>query len=152
MSLRPDASLRPEALDREVAVARLRRIEALTAALEERLPRVSRSHPDSDAWLAAERVLEQALRTGARLAAQLVAAGALGAPESEAGMFACLGTKGWLAEKDARVLAELSDAAEALADGTAAREPDVLRAQLARAPHALRALLRAAARLVGGLA
>lgn len=133
-------------------MARLRRIEALTGALEERLPRVSRSRPDSDAWLAAERVLEQALRTGARLAAQLVAAGALGAPDSEAGMFACLGAKGWLSDEDARVLAALSEAADALADGTAASEPEVLRAQLASAPHALRAFLRAAARRVGGAA
>jgi hypothetical protein len=144
--------LDPDAIDREVAVARLRRVEALTAALEARLPLVSRSRSDGDAWLAAERLLDQALRTGARLAAQLVAAGALGAPESEAGMFACLGTKAWLSEADARVLVELSEAADALADGTAASEPEVLRAQLASAPHALRAFLRAAARRVGGAA
>jgi uncharacterized protein YutE (UPF0331/DUF86 family) len=137
-------SLELEALDLEVAVARLRRIDELVRALEERLPRVARSARDSDAWLAAERLLEQALRTAARLAAQLVAAGALGAPESEAEMFETLGGAGLLAASEAEALAALCEDAEALETGDLGLEK--ARELLARAPALLRAFLRACAR------
>lgn len=145
-------TLQPEALDREVAVARMRRIEELVAALEQALPRVARSRPDSDAWLAAEQRLGQALRTAARLAAQLVAAGRLGAPESAAGLFEALGKAALLSREDAEALAALAERCDALGDGSAAQDPDALRATLAAAPKRLRGFLRAAARHVGGSA
>jgi uncharacterized protein YutE (UPF0331/DUF86 family) len=137
------------AIDREVATARMRRIEDLVAGVEKRLPLVARSRPDTDAWLAAEHLVEQAVRTASRLAAQLVAAGALGAPESAAGMFTCLGANGWLPESEAGGLARLSDTAERLADGSGAAEPAALRELLAGAPKLLRAFLRAAAIRLG---
>ncbi|HME72306.1 MAG TPA: hypothetical protein VKM54_20935 [Myxococcota bacterium] len=137
------------AIDREVATARMRRIEDLVMRLEKRLPRVVRSRPDTDAWLAAEHLLEQAVRTASRLAAQFVAAGALGAPESAAGMFACLGEKGWLPAPEAAGLVRLADAAERLADGSAAADPAALRVLLAGAPKLLRAFLRTAATRLG---
>jgi len=137
------------AIDREVATARMRRIEDLVTRAEKRLPLVLRASPDTDAWLAAEHLVEQAVRTSSRLAAQLVAAGALGAPESAAGMFACLGEKGWLSEAQAGELARLAEAAERLADGSAATDPAALRALLAAAPTLLRAFLRAVAIRLG---
>jgi len=136
-------------IDREVATARMRRIEDLLRRVEERWPVVVRSRPDTDAWLATEHLVEQAVRTASRLAAQLVAAGALGAPESAAGMFVCLGEKGWLPETDATGLARLADGAERLADGSAAAYPAALRELLAGAPKLLRALLPTAAIRVG---
>jgi len=127
----------------------MRRIEELVERVEKRLPRVIRSRPDTDAWLAAERLVEQAVRTSSRLAAQLIAAGALGAPDSAAGMFACLGEKGWLPEHLADGLSRLADAAESLADGSAAGDPSGLAALLAGAPKLLRAFLRAVAIRLG---
>jgi len=138
------------AIDREVATARMRRIEELLLRVEERLPVVARSTPEMDAWLAAEHLVEQAVRTASRLAAQLVAAGALGAPESAAGMFACLGEKGWLPAPEAAGLVRLADQAERLADGSAASDPASLRELLAGAPKLLRVFLRTAAIRVGG--
>lgn len=137
------------AIDREVATARLRRIEDLVLRVEKRLPRVLRSRPDTDAWLAAEHLLEQAVRTASRVAAQFVAAGGLGAPESAAGMFACLGEKGWLEAPEAAGLARLAEAAETLADGSAAADPAALRVLLAGAPKLLRSFLRSAAIRLG---
>lgn len=137
------------AIDREVATARMRRVEDLVLRVEKRLPRVVRSTPDTDSWLAAEHLLEQAVRTASRLAAQFVAAGALGAPESAAGMFACLGEKGWLPESQAAGLAQLAEAAERLADGSGAGDPVALRALLAGAPQLLRTFLRTAAIRLG---
>jgi uncharacterized protein YutE (UPF0331/DUF86 family) len=138
------------AIDREVATARMRRIEDLVLRVEKRLPRVVRSRPDTDSWLAAEHLVEQAVRTASRLAAQFVAAGALGAPESAAGMFACLGEKGWLPEAEAAGLARLAEAADRLADGSGAGDPVALRALLGGAPKLLRAFLRTAAIRLGG--
>jgi len=137
------------AIDREVALARMRRIEQLVARVEKKLPRVVRSRPDTDAWLAAEHLVEQAVRTSSRLADQLVAAGALGAPDSEAGMFACLGEKGWLPEHVADGLSRLADAAERLADGSAASDPAALATLLAGAPKLLRAFLHTVANRLG---
>ena len=137
------------AIDREVATARMRRIEDLVARVEDRLPLVLRASSDTDSWLAAEHLVEQAVRTASRLAAQLVAAGALGAPESAAYMFTCLGVYGWLPEAQAGELAQLADAAERLADGSAAADPVALRALLAAAPNLLRVFLRATAFRLG---
>ena len=127
----------------------MRRVEDLVLRVEKRLPRVVRSRPDTDSWLAAEHLLEQAVRTASRLAAQFVAAGALGAPESAAGMFACLGEKGWLPGSQAAGLAQLAEAAERLADGSGAGDPVALRALLAGAPELLRGFLRTAAIRLG---
>lgn len=140
------------AIDREVATARMRRIEDLVLRVEKRLPGVLRSRPDTDAWLATEHLVEQAVRTASRLAAQLVAAGVLGAPESAQGMFLCLGEKGWLSASQGVELARLADAAESLADGSAALDPEALRGLLAGAPRLLRAFLRTAAIRLGGTA
>jgi uncharacterized protein YutE (UPF0331/DUF86 family) len=137
------------AIDREVATARMRRIEELVLRIEKRLPRVVRSRPDTDSWLAAEHLVEQAVRTASRLAAQFVAAAALGAPESAAGMFACLGEKGWLPKPEVAGLAQLAEAAERLADGSGAGDPVALRALLSGAPKLLRAFLRTAASRLG---
>jgi hypothetical protein len=127
----------------------MRRIEELVMGVEKRLPRVLRSRPDTDAWLATEHLVEQAVRTASRLAAQFVAAGVLGAPESAPGMFACLGEKGWLPASHAVGLVRLADAAETLADGSAASDPEALKALLAGAPKLLRAFLRTAAIRLG---
>jgi len=137
-------------IDREVATARMRRIEDLVLRVEKRLPRVLRSRPDTDPWLATEHLVGQAVRTASRLAAQFVAAGVLGAPESAQGMFACLGEKGWLPAPEAVGLARLADAAETLADGSAASDPEALRVLLTGAPKLLRAFLRTAAVRLGG--
>jgi hypothetical protein len=137
------------AIDREVATSRMRRIEDLLMRVEKRLPRVLRSRPDTDAWLATEHLVEQAVRTASRVAAQFVAAGLLGAPESAAGMFTCLGEKGWLGEAEAMGLARLADAAERLADGSAASDPAALQILLAGAPKLLRTFLRTAAIRLG---
>jgi hypothetical protein len=127
----------------------MRRVEELVLRVERKLPRVLRSRPDTDSWLAAEHLVEQAVRTASRLAAQFVAAGALGAPESAAGMFECLGEKGWLPEREAAGLASLAEAAERLADGSGAGNPAALRALLSGAPKLLRGLLRSAAIRLG---
>jgi len=139
------------AIDREVAMARMRRVEDLVLRVEKRLPRVVRSRPDTDSWLATEHLVEQAVRTASRLAAQFVAAGALGAPESAAGMFVCLGEKGWLPESQATGLARLAEASERLADGSGAGDPVALRALLSGAPQLLRTFLRMAAIRLGSI-
>jgi hypothetical protein len=67
-------------------------------------------------------------------------------------MFLCLGEKGWLPASQGVELARLADAADRLADGSAALDPEALRGLLAGAPTLLRAFLRTAAIRLGATA